>query len=334
MLIQRLVEFQPRVAKEELDDGATLDLLRAHLKELDPDAPGAALPLLARLVAIKPERDLVSRCGEIFEEADDPAVRLLLIRYLLKRAPQTMTPLVTAWLAEIADTPRELEVAAALARQGQAAFALEHVAGRLLHYATSGEASSWDPWLRLISAWAKPAEQFTAPLAAMLERSVNGGETPDHTLVLALENAAELEGSKDSASSLAASATTLVQHPSPRVRAAALRVLGSAGQPADRDTIRARLLAVDEDVRVRREAAAALTALTGDAALPDLDQVSREAAMTTLVVRHLRDFGTEKAIPLLERIRASDKNGDTRIEARKAVDKVRDRAKKRRKSAG
>jgi hypothetical protein len=52
--------------------------------------------------------------------------------------------------------------------------------------------------------------------------------------------------------------------------------------------------------------------------------------MTTLVVRHLRDFGTEKAIPLLERIRTKDRNADTRVEARKAVEKIRDRARKKR----
>jgi HEAT repeat protein len=181
-----------------------------------------------------------------------------------------------------------------------------------------------------VSGWSKPAEQFAAPLAAMLEQSVQGGQTPDHTLVLVLENAAGLEGTSDATASIGSWATALVGHASPRVRAAAVRVLGSTAPPSAYDTIRARLLAADEDVRVRREAAAALTAVAGDAALPDLDQVSQDVAMTTLVVRHLRDFGTEKAIPLLERIRTKDRNADTRVEARKAVEKIRDRARKKR----
>lgn len=331
MLIQRLVEFQPRVAKEELDDAATLDLLRAHLKELDPDAPGAALPLLARLVSIKPERDLVIRCGEIFEEADDPAVRLLLIRYLLKRAPKTMTPLVKAWLEEIAGLPVELEVAAALARQGQAKFAPELISARMLHYAENGESSTWDSWLRLISGWEKDAKDFGAPLARMLERADGSTSVPPHTLVLVLENAAGLVGSSPVTTTIGAAAMSLSAHPDPRVRAAALRALGGVKHVAALATIRERLLAQNEDVRVRREAAAALTAVAGDDAIEHFEVVAREVAMTTLLVRHLRDHGTAKAIPLLENIRRTDKNGDTRIEARKAVEKIRDRSKKARK---
>jgi hypothetical protein len=325
MLIQRLVEFQPRVAKEELDDAATLDLLRAHLEELDPDAPGAALPLLARLVSMVPERDLVIRCGEIFEEADDPAVRLLLIRYLLERAPEAMTPRVTAWLQEIADTPRELEVVAGLARQGQPEFAPETVSARMLHYAAQGDASTWDGWLRLVSGWENDARDFGAPLAKMLERATTGTPVPDHTLVMVLENAAALVGSSPVATDIGGAAMTLSLHPRPRVRAAAVRALGGVRHEAALATIRDRLLAIDEDVRVRREAAAALTAVAGDDAIPDFEVAAREVAMTTLIVRHLRDHGTKRAIPLLERVLRTDVNEDTRVEARKAVEKIRDR---------
>jgi hypothetical protein len=48
--------------------------------------------------------------------------------------------------------------------------------------------------------------------------------------------------------------------------------------------------------------------------------------MTTLIVRHLRDHGSANAIPLLRRIARQDKNGDTRIEAKKAAEAIEGRS--------
>jgi hypothetical protein len=328
LLLETLVQFQPRVAAEELDDPATLDLLREHLREVDPRDPGAALPLLVRLVAIKPARDLVIRCGEIFDETDNVAVRLLLARHLLKRAPKTMTPRMVGWLETIAGQPVELEVASALARQGQAAFAVETIGGRMLEYATTGEPASWEPWLRLVAGWAKPAKHFAPALAKMLARVTAGEDVPDYLVVLVLENVVGLDGEDASREELGTLALRLVRDEGPRVRAAAVRGLGSLGDEKAADAIRERLLDTEEDIRVRRDAAASLTAVLDDAALVDLERVAGEVAMTTLVVRHLRDHGSAKAVPLLEKIKTTDKNGDTRIEAKKAIEQIRSRTKK------
>lgn len=328
LLLETLVQFQPKVASDELEDKATLDLLREHLREVDPKDPGAALPLLVRLVAIKPARDLVIRCGEIFDETEDVGVRLLLARHLLKKAPKTMTPRMVGWLEAIAGQPVELEVAGALARQGQAAFAVETIGARMLDYATNGEPATWEPWLRLVAGWAKPAQHFAPALAKMLARVSAGEEVPDYLVVLALENVVGLQGEDASREELARLALGLAGDDGPRVRAAAMRGLGGLKDEKSAETIRAHLIDTNEDIRVRRDAAAALTAVVGDAALDDLERVAAEVAMTTLVVRHLRDHGTSRAVPLLEKIKTSDKNGDTRIEAKKAIEQIKARAKK------
>lgn len=327
MLLETLVEFQPKVAQAELDDPATLDLLREHLGEIDPKSPGAALGLLIRLVALKPVKDVVARTAVIFDEATDPAVRLLIARHLLKRTPKTMTPRMVAWIDEIAGTPLELEVVAALARQGQASFSVEKIGERMLEHATAGEPSSWEPWLRLVDGWTKPMDAFGEPLAKMLARAEEM-EVPDHVIVLVLDNAAELEGKGDAGPRIAAAALRMAKHSSARVRAAAIRALGGLADPGAEAEVKARLLAKDEDIRVRRDAAAALTAITGDRALEDFAVVAEEVAMTTLIVRHLRDKGTTKAVPLLEKIKTTDKNGDTRIEAGKAIKEINSRKRK------
>ncbi len=322
-LLSNLVQFKPEIAATELEQPRTSELLRQRLNAIDPQAPGSALPLLVRLVALEPDEDLVRQCVAIFEETPDATVRLLLARHLLDRATESMTPLMVSWLAELERTPdEELEVVTALARQGQGSFAPAEIAARMDHFAKLGTPPEWDPWLRLIRGWPKPAELFARPLSGMLARTSGVADISVPTLVVLLEAAGGLEGTSVHIGTVVASARGLLAHIEPRVRAAAVRTLGALGTRADARALRALLVAESEDIRVRREAAAALTALLGDGALDDLDGVAREVAMTTVVVRHLRDKGNVNAIGILKRIAKQGVNADTRTEARRAIEAI------------
>jgi HEAT repeat protein len=330
-LLRTLVQFKPEIAAEELEEPATLELLRQRLTEVDPSAPGSALPLLVRLVELEPKPELVERCGEIFDESADPAVRLLIARHLLDRAPKTLGPRMVTWLDDLQERPEaELQVIDALGLQGQGEFAEAKIAARMQHYAASEQPATWVPWLRLIRPWKTPAKSFGPALVQMLTRARTLPSMPSATLELVLEAAGDVTGAHASTAELVSGARALLEHPEPRVRAAAVRVLGSLGAKSDADAVEDALKDKKEDIRVRREAAAALSSLLGDDALPMLDEVSRQAAMTTLVVRHLRDEGTMQAVPVLERIAKREPNGDTRVEAKKAIEAIEARAGKKR----
>lgn len=324
-LLRTLLQFKPEIAVEELADEETLALVRARLGEVDPAAPGAVLPLLVKLVALDPQPELVERCAEIFRETQHADVRLLLARYLVAAAPESMSPVVGDWLKELRGDPTELEIVSALARQGQAAFAPVEIAERMNEYALRGAPSTWEPWLRLVRPWTKPAEEFVGPLSRMLGRTKDES-VPPVIIELILENIASLEGYPQARQRLLSGVNRSLASSEPRVRAAAVRVLGSLGDDRARKTVVKKLLDKKEDIRVRREAASALTALAGDGALPDLAKAAKQSSMTTLVIRHLRDHGTLEAIPVLDQIHQDNKEGDTRGEARNAISAIRARA--------
>jgi hypothetical protein len=337
-LLRTLVEYRPAIVAEELEQEAVVALLRERLAEVDATAPGAALPLLVQLVALKPERDLVRRCAAIFE-AGGRDVRLLVARHLLGRAPKTMTPKVVEWFETIADTPEELEVVTGLSRQGQKAFATKMIAKRLDHYAKTGAPATWEPWLRLVTPWPKPAAEFVAPLTAMLARSQAGDvEVTETVLELILNNAASLDlGNKGKAkrkpapstgplaetrSELVAVARGLFAHPDPRIRTAAIHVLGQFDDLDAIDLARGHMLDRKEDLRVRRESANTFTRLAGESGIDDLITLAEDNDMTTFAVRNLRSIGTAKVLPFLRKVQKEHYNGYLRREAGKAADAI------------
>jgi hypothetical protein len=335
-LLRTLVTYRPSIVAEELEQDGVIGLLRERLDEVDPAAPGEALPLLVQLVALEPERDLVLRCAALFEGGTRD-VRLLIARHLLARAPKTMTPRVVAWLESIADTPEELAVVTALSQQGQPAFASTMIAGRIDRWARTGAPATWEPWLRLVSPWPKPVADFVGPLTTMLARSQAGGvEVTTTVLELILNNAADLElGTKgkgkqppptaDHAAAraeLVSVARRLLDHPDPRIRTSAMRVLG---QFDDKDAVplaRAHMLDRKEDLRVRRESATTFTRLAGEGAIADLIELADDNDMTAFAVRNLRTIGTAGVVPFLRKIQKEHYNGYLRREAGKAADAI------------
>jgi HEAT repeats len=325
-LLRTLVQFKPEVTAEELGDESTATLLAERLAEVDPAAPGAAFPLLVRLVALDPQPALTARCASIFADAADVETRLLLTRYLLGPAPDPMLGLVVGWLADLEDTARELDVVSALAHQGQPSFAPDFIAARMNAHARYGDPSTWEPWLRLVRAWPKDADIFAEPLTRMLGRLRNAPGISDSLIELLLEDIAGISGEPGPKARLVSGATRYLMSPEPRVRAAAVRVLGVLGDAKVKKRVSEKLLDKREDIRVRREAALALSSLLGDGALKTLGKVAAEPAMTTLVVRLLRDHGTMDGVSLLERIQKETSNNDTRAEARLAIQAITARA--------
>jgi hypothetical protein len=280
---------------------------------------------LVKLVALDPRSELVDRCVDIFRRTPHVDVRLLLARYLVEAAPEPMSRVVGDWLLELRGEATELEIVSALARQGQAAFAPIEIAERMNEYAVAGAPSTWEPWLRLVRTWTKPSDEFVGPFSRMLGRTKDES-VPPVILELVLENIASLDGYPQARQRLLSGVNRALASPEPRVRAAAVRVLGSLGDERARKAVVKKLLDKKEDIRVRREAASALTALAGDEALPDLAKAAKQSSMTTLVIRHLRDHGTLEAIPVLDQIHQDNKEGDTRGEARNAISAIRARA--------
>jgi hypothetical protein len=337
-LLRTLVEYQPAIVEAELKSDNVAGLLEQRLSEVDPANPGAALPLLLRLVALEPEKPLVRRAAEIFEEGDT-AVKLLVARHLLARSPKTVAPKFVTWLGEIADTPLELEVIAALARQGQAAFSQKTVVARMAHYAKTGAPATWEPWLRLVKPWSKSPTLYGPPLTVMLARAGADASTSTTLLELVLQNVGTLrakparKGAKPPAAlagetreDLLAAARPLVGHGDPRIRTGALRVLGQLDDQEAREPARTTMLDANEDLRVRREAASTFTRLAGSEGIADLITLSETKEMTTFAVRNLQKIGTMEVVPFLRKIAKTHHNSYLRREARNAADHIESKA--------
>ena len=330
MLIRELASFKPELFADELDDDGVCQLLADRLAEIDPHAPGAALPFLVRLVAAHPTRKLVERVVSLAEESDERGLRLLVLRYLWPRAPARLEALLGGWLREIADTDEELRAITALAAQGQPAFAARAVAKRLKRFADRGSVPSWEPYLRLIKNWQKRHAEFAPALASMLERSrraTSRRTRVDPRLIALVLDAAQgpwtgRPQDSEAQDSLVVQVRAMVRHDDPRVRAAALRALAALDDHASVDDVRRRLLDTDEDVRVRRAAVDAIALLAGSDATADLIAAGDDPRLTNSVVVKLRTSGSAYALPFLRRIATEHHNPYTRKDATKATEHI------------
>lgn len=191
-LLRRLIELEPSLAGDELEDAETRQLLLERLRKVDPGDTSPELDFLVQLVGLAPTPELLTRCAEIFEQAGVD-VRVLLARHLLTPAPSPMVELMTQWLATLEGDPNESLVIDALARQHVPAFALDVIARRMTTEADRGTTSSWEPWLRLIRYWPKPEEHFAEPLHRMKRRLLRERATPRSVAQLLRENIAAME---------------------------------------------------------------------------------------------------------------------------------------------
>lgn len=319
-LIRELIRFNPRVVGDELQSEAIVELLRQRLQEVDPRAPGAAVPMLVRLVGAIPKRPLVKRALEIFRESDDFRLRLLLVATLWKHAPKSFPKLLGEWLVELEGKPGEGELVAALALRGQPAFASKAVAERMTKLAAEADFVAWEPWLQLIQPWPKKVDLFGPPLGQMLDRVTKAGDGVPPVVIEALLD--DIAGFAKDGSAFVADVRGLLDHPQAGVRAAAVRCLGRLSDREARSLVLARLRDSAEDPRVRREATAALAAIAGSDAVEPLVAIGRERLMTNVVIRELAKIGDKAAVPWLNEVAEKDYNLFTRRAAKSALDKL------------
>ncbi len=318
-LMRRLMIFNPELVADELDDEVTLDLLAHRLEDVDAQAPGAALPFLLRVAALHPTKDAASEAVRIFDEASDPDLRLLVLRHGFTMRRKAFDERVGTWIEEIADTPQELEIVAALARQGQPTAAGSVVVGRLAHWAEHGDADAWEPYLALVAHWRKSARYFEPPFVTMLRRAEEV-QAPVRVLELLLDNVASTKfEAKATPATLQELTRPLLTHEDPRVRVAALRAVTDLADTESLPKIRTTLAAKDEDIRVRREAATALAKLAGAEAVDDLVAVGDDSGLAMVVVRRLGAIGSPDALPWLKQVERKHYNRFLRRAATGAI---------------
>jgi Sulfatase/HEAT repeats len=334
-LLRELMTYNPGLVADELDEPEVVELLQQRLDAIDPEAPGEALPLLVKLVALHPDPPLVRRTAAIFKQSNDVELKLLLLRHLAGPAPRTYGPLITKWLQTMADRPEELAIVAALAQQVQGAFDGKFVVKRMNAFAEKGAPESWEPWLRMVRPWKKSVESFGGSLGTMLERSIAAPrDVPPSILELVLDDVSTLSVRGHDAAPLLVSVRALARSEDARIRAAAVRALGGLADRSSTELLKARLADQLEDPRVRRNAAIALRLAGGESSVSPLVAVAEEPLLTIIVLRQLAALGSRKGLPFLRKIAKTHYNSWFRREARKAIDDIEGRKSKERASAG
>jgi hypothetical protein len=332
-LMRRLMLFNPALVADELEDETTLAILGERLDEIDASAPGVALPFLLRVAALHPTKETAAGALRIFDETSDPSVRLLVLRHGFGMKRKAFEQRIGKWIAAEAGTPAELEIVAALARQGQPSVGGKVIVERVEDLAANGDGASWEPYLLLVRPWRKSAQYFEASFLQMLQRADQVGASP-RVLELLLDNVESLRGDTHSdRRSLRAPTRTFIGHRDPRVRVAALRAIRSL---ADRDAMSdVRIVLADkrEDLRVRREAASALAEVAGADAVADLVAVGDEPGLAMVVVRRLGSIGSSDAIPFLKGVEARHYNRFLRKAAAAAIESIR-KSKRKKKPGG
>ncbi|MBK8720700.1 MAG: sulfatase-like hydrolase/transferase [Deltaproteobacteria bacterium] len=322
-----LVGFAPAVVASELQRPAVHALLLQRLRELDPRRPGAAAPLLLRLVALAPDADALARARELFVAGDDELrtqIATTLLHDDIAGALAALGPAVTAWMRELADTPAERTTLARLAAAGVDGFGDEWAATRLESLARSRiDDPTLAAWLQLIAGWSLPAPRFAPLLRELLAEQTHLGAVGETLAVL--DAAAGVFGDGAELAALRAECRTRRADRDPRVRAAAWRVLIEHGDVDDLLPARQVLRDRDEDLRVRREAARVLLARLGVAAMSELTAIVDTNAGARLAVRLLRDDARPEARALLRAIAAGGPYPDIRAEARRAVARLEPR---------
>lgn len=319
-LMRKLIQFNPELVKEELSDDDTYSLVESRLDEVDPAAPGAALPFLLRLAGLRPRDGTISIAARIFAETEDPRVRLLVLRYIFAARPKKFEKLVGNWIDELSDTPEELQVVAAMARQGQPAVAGKQVVARMEHWVEHGAPTDWEPYLLLVRSWSKTPKFFVGVFGSMLERVEQRRDVPPRITELVLDNVASMKsGSKEEIAELSGRCRSLLDDEEPRVRAAALRAIGGLQDDSARPKVEAKLDDQKENPRVRREAAAALVAIAGADALEDMMRIAEDPVLTAVALRQIKTIGDPSVLPFLRELRKKHESGWIRIEVDKLI---------------
>ncbi len=333
-LMRRLIQFNPELVKDELDDPDIAALIEQHLQEVDPGEPGAAFPFVLRLAGLRPASATLDRAVEIFEEASDSRVRLLVLRHVFAAKPSRFEKPVARWIEELAGTPEELAVVSALARQGQPAVAGKTVVARMEHWVEAGKPEDWEPYLMLVRPWSKTPKFFTGVFVAMLDRirEAPADTVPPRIVELVLDNVASMkEAPVEELVDVTKACRALIVHDEPRIRAAALRAVGGLKDQEARAQVEAKLDDKAENPRVRREAAAALVSLADKDAIDHLVKIAEDPLLTAVVLRQLKRLGDPSVLPFLRDLRKAHSSGWIRIELDRLIKELQAKEEKPRK---
>lgn len=321
-LLRTFVGFNPAIVAEELADPANAELIAARLSEIDPEAPGAALPLLIKLIDFKPDKPLVNQAVDLFRDTTDRPTRLLILRHLYDAAPKRFGQAVAKWIDAASKSGEELEIVDDLVAQGQAEVSGKMIPDRITYHANKGEPAAWASYLRLIRPWRRTASTYQPALSKMLERARDNKTVPTSVVELILDSVATLGGDLKSRKPLESAVRPFLDHSEGGVRAMAIRALGGLKSNSDADRVRAMLRDLEQDPRVRREAASALIAMQGEDAIEELIAATNTASMEVIVVRELTKLGSKKALPYLREIAKSHYNSYLRREATRSIAKI------------
>ncbi|MCB9525477.1 MAG: sulfatase [Myxococcales bacterium] len=329
-LLLRNGPLAQRLLRRASDDTAR-QMVSGLLEAVPPAGAGdlgETLPFLLGLAAASPRAADHAQVEALFQAGDDRARRMIMGAYFAAR-PGPLGALMRARLDEVAGTPAEVELLRGLARQGQPAFEPAFAAAQIRAAVDAGDLSRLDAWLALTARWDKHAKRFGPALAAAMTAAASSGEGaggwPSPLLRRLLANIATTRTGVPSASADAIQPhlVPLLDHPDRQVAIAAAEAIAANRRPASAAPLRA-ALAPAVDVRLRKAALAALVAVDGAAAVPDLVTQGEDPLLTVDAAELLKTLGPEAkaAVPFLERIRSSHYMGYARRVAQGALEAI------------
>ncbi|MCA9708023.1 MAG: sulfatase-like hydrolase/transferase, partial [Myxococcales bacterium] len=315
--LMEFIGFEPQLFQSEFADPDTNRLLRDKLDEIDPSAPGSALPLLLQLATVSRDPSVIDAALRIFDQTKLDEVRLLIIRHLFEPTPE-WEQRVVGWFSKRRGQA-ELALVSALAAQQQPPIAQVSFGRRMTHYANTGSPDTWEPFLELLMNWPKSFKTAQV-LETMLRRMGELGQDDRQVYMLIMRNVAQLkieDPTHPDWEPLRAQIRALTEHPDPRIQAAAIQAASHLMDHRAVPSFKQRLSTPKGDVRARRALINAVLVIDGDESMDFILDIAR-TELTAYTVRRLGAVGTPAALPFLTDQRRNSYNSFTRSDAERS----------------
>jgi hypothetical protein len=316
LLLEALYRHNPLLAVSQLDD-ANRELVAKRLAEVDPEAPGAALPFLLELMAHKPHPQALDAAVDIFEKTNSMKARLAIAKRLARAARKRNTKLIGDYLAGLSDE-QAAPFVAGLGRQQQPPFSFDTIRLRMQRMAASAEPESLQPWLLLVQNWNKPYAGWAPIYSSILEKA-----TTPSVLRPLLRGIPLLKpiprNAADSTKQLAELIIGHIDNKSPEVARSAIDALAAMRATVAVDALRAQLEAPNLHVRVKQATLHALGTIQGVDAVATITELGDDPLLTVDACEALRRIRHPSALPWLNGIVRNHYNAYTRNRAKAAI---------------